>query len=117
MAYLYAFLTGGIICAVGQILLDATKLTPPRVLVILVVVGVILEAFNLYEPIVKLAGNGATLPLTGFGYALAKGAIEGAQSGFLEALSGAIKSTAPGIAVAIAFGYIVSIIFEPKSIR
>ncbi|QIB69854.1 stage V sporulation protein AE [Aminipila butyrica] len=117
MEYIYCFCIGGLICVVGQVLLDTTKLTAPRILVIFVVTGAILQGMGIYEPLVKLAGNGATVPLPGFGYALAKGAMEGAQDGFLAALTGAVKSTAAGVAVAIAFGYLVAVIFNPKSIR
>lgn len=113
--YVWAFLVGGAICLVGQILLDATKLTAPRILVIFVTAGVVLEALGLYEPLVQLAGNGATTPLPGFGYNLAKGAIEGAKEGFLGAVTGPLKSTAAGITVAVGFGYVVSLIFTPKS--
>ena len=115
MDYLYTFLIGGGICVIGQILMDTTKLTAPRILVIFVVSGVLLQAFNLYEPLVKLAHQGATTPLTGFGYALAKGAIDGAQKGFIGGISGAIKSTAAGVGVALTFGYLVALIFNPKS--
>ena len=78
MDYVWAFVIGGLFCVAGQILMDTTKLTAPRILVIFVLAGVVLQAFNLYEPIVELAGNGATTPLPGFGYNLAKGAMEGA---------------------------------------
>ena len=115
MEYLWAFIIGGIWCVIGQLLLDGTKLTAPRILVIFVVSGVVLQALNLYQPIVDLAGNGATVPLPGFGYNLAKGAMEGAQKGCLEAVTGPIKATAAGVAVAITFGSIVSLIFTPKS--
>ena len=115
MDYVWAFLIGGLFCVAGQILMDTTKLTAPRILVIFVLAGVVLQAFNLYEPIVELAGNGATTPLPGFGYNLAKGAMEGAKNGFLPAITGPIKATAAGVAVAITFGYIVSLIFNPKS--
>ena len=117
MEYIWAFLIGGAFCVVGQILLDTTPLTAPRILVIFVLLGVLLQAVQLYEPIVKLAGTGATVPLPGFGYSLARGAMEGAQRGFLGALTGAVENTAAGIATAILFGYIVSLIFNPKSIR
>ncbi|MCI8631803.1 MAG: stage V sporulation protein AE [Firmicutes bacterium] len=117
MDYLYAFAVGGVICVIGQILLDTTKLTAPRILVILVVSGVLLTAVHLYQPIVDFAGNGATTPLPGFGYALAKGAMDGAKDGFIGAVTGAVKETAAGITVAIAFGYIIALIFNPKSIR
>lgn len=115
MEYLWAFITGGIICVIGQLLLDGTKLTAPRILVIFVVSGVVLQALHLYEPLVDLAGNGATVPLPGFGYNLAKGVMEGAKKGFLEAVTGPITSTAAGVGIAITFGYIVSLIFTPKS--
>ena len=115
MDYVWAFVIGGLFCVAGQILMDTTKLTAPRILVIFVLTGVVLQAFNLYEPIVELAGNGATTPLPGFGYSLAKGAMEGAKVGFLSAITGPIKATAAGVAVAITFGYLVSLIFNPKS--
>lgn len=115
MDYVWAFVIGGLFCVAGQVLMDATKLTAPRILVIFVLTGVLLQAFNLYQPIVDLAGTGATTPLPGFGYNLAKGAMEGAEKGFLEAITGPIKATAAGVAVAITFGYLVSLIFNPKS--
>lgn len=115
MDYVWAFLIGGIICVIGQVLMDATKLTAPRILVLFVVSGVVLQALGWYEPIVKLAGSGATVPLPGFGYNLAKGAIEGAQKSFLEAVMGPVKASAAGVAVAITFGYLVSLVFNPKS--
>ena len=117
MEYVYCFLIGGAICVVGQILLDATKLTAPRVLVILVVTGAVLQAFNLYQPLVDLAETGARVPLPGFGYSLAKGAMEGAASGLLEAVTGGLKAVAGGISVAIGWGYIVALVFTPKSLR
>jgi len=115
--YLYAFLIGGGICVIGQVLMDTTKLTTPRILVIFVVAGAILTGLGLYEPIVQLAKNGATVPLPGFGYSLAKGAMDGAKEGFLPALSGGLKNTAAGLTAAVVFGYIVSLIFSPKSKR
>jgi len=117
MDYLYAFLIGGGICVIGQVLMDTTKLTTPRILVIFVVAGAILTGLGLYEPLVKLAKNGATVPLPGFGYSLAKGAMDGAKEGFLPALSGGLKNTAAGLTAAVVFGYIVSLIFSPKSKR
>ena len=115
MEYLWALLVGGTFCAIGQVLIDATMLTTPRVLVMFVISGVILESLNLYQPIVDLAGSGATVPLTGFGYNLAKGAIEGASNGFIGAITGPLKNSAAGIGVALTFGYVVSLIFTPKS--
>jgi len=117
MEYLYSFLIGGAICVVGQVLMDATKLTTPRVLVILVSAGAVLQAFQIYEPLVQLAGTGARVPLPGFGYNLAKGAMEGASQGLLEAVTGGVKAAAGGISIAIAWGYIIALIFDPKSIR
>ena len=115
MEYIWAFLIGGLLCLVGQLLMDGTTLTTPRVLVIFVVLGVVLEALGLYQPIVDIAGNGATVPLTGFGYNLAKGAIEGAKEGFVGAIVGPLKSSAAGIGIALTLGYIISLIFNPKS--
>lgn len=117
MDYLYTFLVGGGICVIGQILMDTTKLTTPRILVIFVVAGVVLQAFQLYEPLINLAHQGASVPLPGFGYALAKGAMEGAKDGFIGAITGAVKDTSAGVAVAIAWGYIIALIFSPKSPR
>ncbi|MBP3384380.1 MAG: stage V sporulation protein AE [Firmicutes bacterium] len=116
MGYVYTFLIGGAICAIGQLLMDATKLTAPRVLVIFVVAGAVLQGLQLYEPLVELAGSGATVPLPGFGYVLAKGAMEGAREGLLQAVMGGVKAASGGIAVAVSWGYIVSLIFSPKSI-
>lgn len=118
MDYFYAFIIGGVICVIGQILMDATKLTPPRILVIFVVAGAILTGLGLYQPIVDLAKNGATVPLPGFGYSLAKGAMEGAaKDGFMGAISGGIKNTAAGITAAVVFGYFIALVFSPKSKR
>lgn len=115
MEYLWAFVIGGALCAIGQVLMDATTLTTPRVLVVFVVAGVVLESIGLYEPIANLAGNGATVPLTGFGYNLARGAIEGASKGFVGAITGPLQNSAAGIGVALTFGYLVSLVFSPKS--
>lgn len=117
MEYLYAFLIGGGICVIGQILIDTTKLTTPRILVIFVVAGAVLTGLGLYEPLVQLAKNGATVPLPGFGYSLAKGAMDGAKEGFMQALSGGLKNTAAGLTAAVVFGYIISLVFSPKSKR
>ncbi|MDD6478232.1 MAG: stage V sporulation protein AE [Oscillospiraceae bacterium] len=110
---LKAFVVGGIICAIGQLLIDFTKLTPARILVTYVVSGVALTAIGVYEPLVKFAGAGATVPLTGFGYALAMGVKEAVkQYGFLGALAGGLTATAAGIATAIVMGLLMSIIFK-----
>ncbi|MBR6740242.1 MAG: stage V sporulation protein AE [Clostridia bacterium] len=109
------FLIGGVICAAGQLLLDLTKLTPARVLVSFVVAGVFLTAVGLYEPLVKLAGAGATVPITGFGYTLAKGVREAVKSdGLLGALIGGIKGAAAGISAAVLFGYIFALLAKPS---
>ena len=110
---LKAFLVGGFICLIGQVLIDYTKLTPARILVSYVVSGVILTGLGVYEPIVKFAGAGATVPLTGFGYSLANGVREAvAQYGLIGALSGGLTATAAGIAAAIFFGFLMSIFFK-----
>ena len=115
MDYLKAFLVGGALCLIGQILIDKTKLTPARILVSYVVIGVFLGAIGVYEPLVEFAGAGATVPLTGFGYNLAKGVKEAVQEdGFLGILTGGLKATAGGIAAAIVSGLIVSLIFKAK---
>jgi len=115
MEYLKAFLVGGLVCAIGQILIDKTKLTPARILVSYVVAGVILTAVGIYEPIVKWAGAGATVPIVGFGYTLAKGVKEAVtQDGLLGALIGGVKGAAAGIASSIVFGYLIALICKPK---
>ena len=114
--YMFAFLIGGGICTVGQLLISLTKLTPARILVLFVTLGVVLTALGLYQPIVDIGGAGATVPLTGFGYALGKGAIEGArEGGLLGGVTGGIKATAAGITAAIVFGYVFALIFRPKT--
>lgn len=114
--YVFVFLIGGALCTVGQLLISLTRLTPARVLVIFVTAGVVLTGIGIYDPLVKLGGAGATVPLTGFGYSLAKGALKGvAEDGLLGALTGGIKATAAGVAAAIVFGYIFALIFRPKT--
>ena len=110
-----AFLVGGVICAIGQILIDKTRLTPARILVAYVVSGVMLTAFGLYDYLVKLGGAGASVPLTGFGYTLAKGVEKAiAEYGFIGALTGGLTATAGGITAAILFGWIASLIARPR---
>ncbi len=116
MQYLWAFLIGGSICTVGQLLLSYTRLTSARILVLFVVLGVVLGGLGLYQPLVDFAGAGASVPLLGFGNALAKGAIEGAKEhGVLGALSGGLSATAAGISAAILFGWLAALIFRPKT--
>ena len=110
-----AFFVGGILCVIGQVLIDKTKLTPARILVSYVVIGVLLGAIGLYKPLAEFAGAGATVPLTGFGYNLAKGVKEAVeQDGFLGIRTGGLKASAGGIAAAIVCGLIVSLIFKAK---
>ena len=116
MQYLWAFLIGGAICTVGQLLLSYTRLTSARILVLFVVLGVVLGGLGLYQPLVDFAGAGASVPLLGFGNALAKGAIEGAKEhGVLGALSGGLSATAAGISAAILFGWLAAVLFRPKT--
>ena len=113
---LYAFLVGGIICAIGQVLIDKTKLTPARILVLFVTTGAILEALGIYRKIVDFGGAGATIPLTGFGYTLTKGAFRDVdQYGLLGAFTGGVRAAAAGIAAAVFFGYLASVASKPKA--
>ena len=115
MDYIKAFIFGGLLCIVGQILIDKTKLTPARILVSYVVIGVILSAVGLYAPFADLAGAGASVPLTGFGHTLAKGVKESIdQNGFIGVFTGGLKATAAGISAAITSGLLVSIIFKAR---
>ena len=118
MDYLNAFLCGGILCAIGQIFIDKTKLTPARILVGYVVAGVILGGLGLYEPLVKWGGAGATVPLTGFGYSLAKGVKEAiAQDGWIGVLTGGLTATTGGISAAVIFGFLAAMLFKPGDKR
>ena len=115
MEFLKAFITGGVLCAIGQILIDKTKLTPAKILVSYVVAGAILGGLGIYQYIVDWGGAGATIPLTGFGYNLAKGAQEAVkEQGALGILIGGVKASAAGIAAAVFFGYLMALIFKPK---
>ena len=115
MEYLKAFAVGGAFCVIGQILIDKTKLTPARILVSYVVIGVILGGIGLYEPLMEFAGAGASVPLTGFGSLLAKGVREAVdEKGFLGIFTGGLKASAGGIAAAIFSGLLASLIFKPK---
>ncbi len=112
---LKCFVTAGIICVIGQILIDKTKLTPAKILVIFVTTGAILGGLGVYQYLVDFAGAGATVPLTGFGYNLAKGAIESVQEmGLVGAFVGGVKAAAGGIAAAVFFGYLAALISKPK---
>ena len=116
MVYISAFIVGGIICVIGQILMDTTKLTPARILVIFVTIGAILGAFGLYDKIVDIGGSGASVPLHGFWNSLAKRSIKAVEEkGLIGAFTGGITGTAAGITAAIFFGYLMALIFNPKT--
>ncbi|MFA9398765.1 MAG: stage V sporulation protein AE [Clostridiaceae bacterium] len=116
MNYLMAFIVGGLICVIAQILMDLTKLTPARILVSFVTIGVILGSLNIYDILIEIGGAGATVPLLGFGNALAKGVINEVDDiGLLGAFTGGIKGTAGGITAAIFFGYIMALLFNSKT--
>lgn len=118
MPYVWCFLVGGGFCVIAQILIDRTKLTPARILVLYVTLGVFLGAIGVYAPLVKLAGAGATTPLTGFGFLISKGIREAVnERGLLGALTGGLEASAGGIAAALVFGYLACLIFsgKPKS--
>ena len=118
MDYVWCFLCGGLLCLIGQVLIDLTKLTPARILTGYVVGGVLLQALGLYQPLVDWAGAGATVPLTGFGYSLAKGvAKEVEEQGLLGVLTGGLSATAGGIAAAVVFGLLAAILCKPKEKR
>lgn len=115
MDYLKAFLVGGLLCLIGQILIDKTKLTPARILVSYVVIGVVLGAVGVYQPLVDFAGAGASVPLTGFGNTLAKGVKDAIQEdGFLGIFTGGLKASASGITAAILSGLVASLLFRAK---
>lgn len=115
MEYLKAFLIGGAFCLIGQILIDKTKLTPARILVSYVVAGVILGAIGIYKPIAEFAGAGASVPLTGFGFTLAKGVKEAVlRDGFIGIFTGGLKATAGGITAAIVAGLLASLLFKAR---
>lgn len=116
MDYIKAFIIGGLICVIGQIILDRTKLTPAHLLVSFLTIGVFLGAIGVYKPLVEFAGAGATIPISGFGYALSQGAIEGAKTkGIIGAFTGGIEATGAGVAAIILFGYTMAVIFNPKT--
>lgn len=115
LTYLKVFITGGIICTIGQVLIDKTKLTPARILVLFVVLGVVLTGLGLYKPIVDFGGSGATVPISGFGYALANGVKEEIdKNGFLGIFTGGITATSAGITAAIVFGCLGALISKPN---
>ena len=118
MDYLNAFICGGILCAIGQLLIDKTPLTPARILTGYVVAGVLLQAVGIYQYVVDWGGAGATVPLTGFGYSLAKGVAEAvAEKGWLGVITGGLTATAGGIAAAVLFGFLAATLFKPGDKR
>lgn len=115
MEYLKAFIVGGLICVIGQILIDKTRLTPAKILVSFVVAGVVLGALGVYEPLVEFAGAGATVPITGFGYNLFKGMKTAVlEDGFLGIFTGGFTAGAAGLSAAVIFGFLAAVIFKPK---
>lgn len=117
-SYIAAFVVGGIICAIGQILIDKTKLTSARILVLYVTAGAVLAALGIYQKIADIGGAGATVPLTGFGYSMVKGTFSDIDKmGILGVFTGGLRSAAAGISAAIFFGYLVSVAFTPKAKR
>lgn len=115
MDYVMAFIVGGLICIIGQILMDATKLTPAHVLVLFVTLGAVLSSVGLYQPLVDIGKAGATIPLTGFGHNLVTGVFEDVdQYGLLGVFTGSLRSAAAGITAAIIFGYMMAVFFNPK---
>ena len=114
--YARAFLCGGVLCLIGQVLIDRTRLTPARILVLYVVSGVVLGGLGLYKYVVQFGGAGATVPLTGFGYLLAKGTARAVEEqGVLGALTGGVTAAAGGIAAAVFLGLVIALLFKPKS--
>lgn len=113
--FIMAFMVGGLICVIGQLMFDLTKLTPAHVMTILVVAGAVLEGFGLYDPLVKFAGAGATVPITSFGNALVHGAMaESKQYGILGLITGIFEVTSAGISSAIIFGFLSAVVFRPR---
>ncbi len=116
MDYIWAFIIGGLICVIGQILMDMTKMAPAHVLVLFVTTGAILSGLGLYQPLLDFGKAGASIPLTGFGHTLVTGVIEDIDKyGIFGILTGGLRTTAAGITAAIVFGYLMAVIFNPKS--
>lgn len=116
MDYVKAFIVGGLICLIGQIIIDMTRLPPAYILIVFVVLGAFLSAFGLYQPLINFGEAGAMIPITGFGHSLATGVIEDVDKfGFLGIFTGGLRAGAAGITVAVVFGYLMAILFNPKS--
>ena len=113
--YIYAFVVGGIICVIAQVLMDTTKLKPAHILVLFVTLGGVLSALGVYQPLVNIAGAGATIPIPGFGHAMVSGVLEEIEkSGIVGVFSGGLKATAIGLSATVLFGYIMALLFNPK---
>lgn len=115
LTFLKAFVVGGTICTIGQLFINFTKLTSGRILVMFMIAGLVLQTFGIYQYLVDFAGAGATVPISGFGYLIAKGAIKGAQEGAFGALTGGFIATAAGVSAAVLFGFMASLIFKARS--
>ncbi len=115
LMFVKAFAVGGTLCMIAQIIINCTKLTSGKILVFFMLAGVVLEAFGLYQYVVDFAGAGATVPISGFGYLLARGAMHGAERGIFGALTGALSAASSGITAAVLFAFLFALIFKPKS--
>ena len=115
LGFVKAFVVGGLICAVAQVVINFTDLTAGKILVMFLVIGVVLQGLGLYQPLVDFAGAGATVPISGFGYLLAKGAMRGAEKGFFGAVTGALSTASAGISAAIIFSFLMAVVFQSKS--
>ena len=112
LAFLKAFAVGGLICAIAQLVINFTDLTAGKILVIFMLAGIALTALGIYQPLVEWAGAGATVPMSGFGYLLANGAMKGAQEGLFEALTGALAAASAGVSAAVVFSFLASLVFK-----
>ena len=117
LAYLKAFAVGGAICLIAQIIINFTDLTAGKILVYFMLAGVVLTAIGVYQPLVEFAGAGATVPISGFGYLLASGAMKGAEKGFFQAITGSLAAASAGVTAAVVFSFIMAIIFKSKTKR
>ena len=117
LMYIKAFAVGGAICTIAQIVINITSLTSGKILVFTMLAGVILTALGLYQPLVEFAGAGATVPISGFGYLLANGAIKGAEKGFFYAVTGSLTAASAGVTAAVVFAFIMSLIFRSRTKR
>jgi stage V sporulation protein AE len=116
-AFIKAFAVGGLICAIAQVVINLTDMTAGKILVMFLVIGVVLQGLGLYQPLVDFAGAGATVPISGFGYLLANGAMKGAEQGWFGAITGSFSAAAAGISAAIIFSFLMAVVFQSKSKR